>query len=138
MQIEDCFGEADHFISYSGPNVPRDWNTEAFFYGRYTLTMQVEVKTDSAFSEITEVVGEPKFYLREVREILRVPDGTPSEARFAGEWRFGKDDWKKVHDAKGDFSVIGIAIKKDQPVQDFEGYAKAVKEPRIRVRPGDE
>ena len=32
-QINDLFGDADHFISYSGPNVPQEWNTEVFFGG---------------------------------------------------------------------------------------------------------
>src|ERR1700722_16451284 len=55
MQIETCFGEADHFISYSGPNVPQNWNTDIFIYGKYELTMQVVVRTDPGFSDIVEV-----------------------------------------------------------------------------------
>src|SRR5271167_2861413 len=65
MQVEALFGEADHFISYSGPYVPQDWNTEVFFCGRYELSMQVDVETNSAFSEVTKVVGELRFYLSE-------------------------------------------------------------------------
>ena len=136
LQIEQLFGEADHFISYSGPYVPQDWNTEVFFYGRYTLTMQVEVKTNSAFSEITEVVGTPKFFLVEVKELTEVlPDGTPLGARFSNDWRFGVNDWKKIYDAKGDFSVIGITIKKDQPIEGFGSFARGIKKLRFPVRP---
>ena len=134
MQVEQLFGEADHFISYSGPYVPQEWNTEVFFYGRYELTMQVQVKTNSAFSEVTEVVGEPKFYLHEVKEIRGADAG---EARYngSGQRTFGLTEWKKIYNAKGDFSVIGITIHKDQPVDNFDRFAKGVKEPRIRVRP---
>ena len=33
-EIENLLGEADHFISYSGPDVRQDWNTEVYFAGR--------------------------------------------------------------------------------------------------------
>jgi len=139
MQVERLFGEADHFISYSGPHVPQNWYTEVFFYGRYVLTMQVEVKTNSAFSEVTEVVGEPKFYLVEVKEIEGVsPDGTGwpgASFNGSGQRTFGLTDWKKIYDAKGDLSVIGITIHKDQPVDNFDFYVRATKAPRIQVRP---
>jgi hypothetical protein len=135
MQIEKWFGEADHFISYSGPNVQQHWYTEVFFDGRYVLTMRVDVRTSPAFSDIIEVPGEPEFFLHEVEE---VSDESGTGAKFTKEWRFGRNDWKKVNDANGDFSVIGITIKKNQPVQHFEAYARGQKEPRIRVRPGDD
>jgi hypothetical protein len=134
MQVERLFGEADHFISYSGPNVKQDWNTVVFFYGRYELTMQVDVKTNAAFSEVTEVVGEPKFYLLEIKEITGADAGG---ARYNGSAQrtFGLTDWKKLYDAKGDFSVLGITIHKDRPVDNFDRFVRGVKEPRIRVRP---
>jgi hypothetical protein len=74
-QIEDLLGEADHFISYSGANVPQEWNTEVFFGGRYVLTMQIVVETSFDFSKVTKVKGEPKFYLSEVAQVDRDPNG---------------------------------------------------------------
>jgi hypothetical protein len=137
MQIEKLFGEADHFISYSGPGVRQDWNTEVFFRGRYTLTMQVDVKTEPAgaeFSKVTSVVGEPKFFLHEVSKVTLSPSGSV-ETDFSKEWKFGLNDWKKLVDANGDFSAIGITIKKDQPVENFPKYVDGERSPRIKVRP---
>lgn len=64
MQVERLFGEADHFISNSGPKLPQYWTTQVFLYRRYELMMQVEVRTNSTFSEVTEVVREPEFFGR--------------------------------------------------------------------------
>jgi hypothetical protein len=135
LQIESLFGEADHFISYSGPYVPQDWQTVVFFDRRYTLSMNVDVKTNRAFSEITEVIGEPKFILNEVCEVDVPPDGKGVGAEFSGDWKFSLTDWKKVYQANGDFSVIGIKIKKDQPVKSFDAYVNCQRAPRIQVRP---
>ncbi len=138
LQIEKLFGDSDHFISYSGPNVGQDWNTEVFFGGRYTLTMQVDVKTDSSgpgFSKITSVVGKPTFYLNELRSIDISPDGSASGAESANGWQFDADKWAKVVEAKGDFSVIDITLKKDAPLKGFKEYVKAVRAPRIQVHP---
>jgi len=134
MQIERLFGEADHFISYSGPEVSQDWNTVAFFGGRYILTMQVEIETNASFSEVTNVLGEPKFYLWEIGQVIVSPRGGV-EGKFAGSWTFGLKEWKKVVEAGGDFSAVGIIIKKDQPVKSFDAYVKGQREPRVRVRP---
>ena len=69
-QIEDLLGEADHLISYSGPNVPQDWTTLVYFGERYQLGMKVVVEVSDDFSAITKVKGEPKFYFF---ELSRVP-----------------------------------------------------------------
>ncbi len=134
LQIESLFGEADQYISYNGPYAPQKWNTEAYFSGRYTLSMEVEVETNSAFSEITKVVGEPRFFLWEADQIIIQPNGQP-ETRFSPGWQFGLSDWKKVVAAKGDLSVIRITIKENQPVQNFDAYIQGERRPRIKVRP---
>jgi hypothetical protein len=135
MEMEKLFGEGDHFISSPGPTGTRDWNSVVYFGGRYTLTMQVEVKTDADFGKITDVVGKPLFVLEEARRIIRSPSGTTTGASFSNDWKFGVDDWKKVVDAKGDFGVIGIKTRNDEPLEGFDAYVKAVRAPRIRVRP---
>ncbi len=136
-EIEDLLGEADHFISYSGPGVKQDWNTEVHFAGRYCLTMQVDVKVDSSFSKIVEVIGEPKFFLAEFTRVEvdadgRVGAGSDHPSQYA---EFGVREWNKVVQAKGDFSVVGVPIKKHQPVPNFEKYVEATRRPRIQVRP---
>ncbi len=134
LQIESLFGEADQFISYSGPYVPQKWNTVAYFDGRYILSMEVEVETNSEFSEITKVVGEPHFFLWEADQIVIEADGQP-DTKYSRDLRFGLSDWKKVFAAKGDFSVIGITIKKDQPLANWDAYVRGWSGPRIKVRP---
>ena len=126
MEMEKLFGEGDHFISSPGPTGTRDWNSEVYFGGRYTLTMQVEVKTDADFAKITDVVGKPLFVLTEARRIVKSPSGTMG-ADFSNDWKFGIDDWKKVFDAKGDFGVIGIKTRKDEPLEGFDAYVKAMR-----------
>lgn len=74
LQIEACFGEADHFISSPDKHGNCTWNTEVYFGARYCLTMQVEVKMKDDFSEILKVVSSPQFYIimRRVRSSIMV------------------------------------------------------------------
>ena len=133
-EIEALLGDSDHFISYNGSlEVGQDWNTEVYFDGRYCLTMQVEVRTDRRFSKIVKVLGEPKFYLEEIARVE--VNGDRILARNGQHFQFGPKEWAKVVKAKGDFSVIGIKLKRNQPVQDFDKYAKAMRDPRVQVHP---
>ncbi len=134
LEIEALYGEADHFISYSGPNVDKKWRTEVFFDGRYILTMEIVVKTNQSFNEVIEVVGEPSFFLSEASEII-VPKERGVETTFSGDWKFGLEEWRTLFKAKGDFSAIGIILKKNQPVNNFESYVESKKRLRVRVRP---
>jgi hypothetical protein len=74
--MEEQFGTADHFITHFGSRgkTTNRWNTEVFFGGRYTLTMQVDVHVDYDKNQI-EVVGEPVFYLVEAESIDVFDDG---------------------------------------------------------------
>jgi hypothetical protein len=137
-QIEDLLGEADHFISYSGPNVPQDWNTVVRFGGRYELAMQVVVETSFDFSEVTKVKGEPRFYFYEVSRIVHYPNGKfGCYYNGASERHFGRAEWRKVVAAKADFSVIGIRLKRGPSVPDFEKFVRAVRRDAVRVSPYD-
>jgi hypothetical protein len=137
-QIEDLLGEADHFISYSGPSVPQEWNTEVHFGGRYVLTMQVVVETSFGFSDVTAVKGEPRFYFSEVSRVVRGPN-RQCGAFFDGnsERHFGRAEWRKIVAANGDFSAIGIKLKRGPPVPDFDRYVRAIRKDRVRVAPDD-
>jgi hypothetical protein len=52
VEFEELFpGKTDHFITHFGFNrhggdKTNTWNSEAYFSGRYSLTMQIEVKVD--------------------------------------------------------------------------------------------
>lgn len=132
-QIEELFGESDHFIGYHGDrSIGNDWNTEVHFYGRYALTMQVDVKMPTDFNQVEAVLGEPKFYLIEVGKVRKSDTGQIG-ANIVNDFKFNLDDWKKVYKAKGDFGVIGLDIKKGQPVKDFDLYVQATRKDRPRV-----
>ncbi len=130
-EIEELLGQADHFISYQGSTPV--WNTEVYFGGRYSLTMQVIVKVDKEFGKILEVVGEPKFYLVETERVVQ--QGAVFAAYAADDFKFGLSEWRKVVAAKGDFSAIGIHLKRNQPVANFDRFVEGMRRPRIQVRP---
>ncbi|HZZ71645.1 MAG TPA: hypothetical protein VFE24_05290 [Pirellulales bacterium] len=136
LEIERLLGTADHFISNNGGGLPRQWNTEVYFEGRYSLAMQVEVKTDNASTTITNVIGTPKFYVHEVKRVTVSADGVV-QTSFRDQWDFGIEEWKKVIAAKGDFSVIGIKILHNQPINDFDAYVAGQRRSRVIVRPID-
>jgi len=134
-QIEQLLGESDHFISYHGSrSLGQEWNTEVFFADRYELAMQVEVKVDYWFSEVLEVVGEPKFYLAEITSV-DYDNGGVGANMLGIHSEFGPKEWAKVYQAKGDFSVIGIQLKKNAPVPRFEEYVRATRRDCVQVRP---
>ncbi|REJ92439.1 MAG: hypothetical protein DWQ34_13000 [Planctomycetota bacterium] len=126
-QMEELFDDCRHSIKYTGRNSVSTWHAEAYFGGRYQLTMQVPVRIES--STRGEVTGEPKFYLIEVRSIHHYgSDGRPGATIEQGnDWPypFSAEDWAKVYEAGGDFSVIGINLKTDEPVKGFDDWANA-------------
>lgn len=129
LQIEEVFGEADHFIDYSGPRP--QWNTGVRFDGRYELTMQVNLKVDRWNGKIVSVDGEPEFFLHEVNEIRE------DSVRYdvSAQRQFGTDQWNQIFAARGDLSPVGIERKKNRPVPGFDDYVRRVSESRTRIRP---
>ncbi len=117
-QIDDLIGPAWHSTSNcQQPNIV-EWHTEALFAGRYELIMWVKAEVDRQFGRISKVIGEPRFSLGEVSRV---------EGRGASyqQWHeFGAEKWEKVVKAKGDFSVIGIRLDRDNPVRGFAEYKK--------------
>lgn len=136
-QVEGLLGDSDHTISYSGSrSVGNDWHTKVFFKGRYVLTMQVPVRMGYNFNEVLEVLDEPTFYLSEVSEVTFHGSGNIVGASFeSNDWPypFSLEDWEKVYQADGDFFVIGIHLKDNQPVKDFEKYVQAKRRNIVKV-----
>ena len=73
VEFESLFpGETDHFVTQYGFNRyvgdrTNTWNSEAYFAGRYSLTMQVEVVVDYKDNSVMRA-GTPKFYLERLTE----------------------------------------------------------------------
>ncbi len=131
-QMEELFGDSDHFITHYGmQDGPLTWNSEVHFGGRYSLTMQVKVQVDY---EQNKVIGEteaPRFFLREIEEVSLI-DGGRHLARIGMNKNFGIDEWRKVVEAQGDLSVIGIELN-EQEVEHFESFVRGVRRPRDRI-----
>lgn len=138
VQFDEVFGKdnVDHFISHSGTRKAGNvWTSTVNFGGRYELSMQIPVKMGRSFDEVLTVQGSPMFVLMEISEIS-LENGVSGRMNSSFEKQYGHFDaakWKKVYEAKGDFSVIGIPLKKDQPVVGFDEYVAASRRDRIRV-----
>ena len=131
-QMETLFGEGDHFITYYGvDSKPKLWNSEVFFGGRYKLTLQVEVEINYWKHKIVKIVSPPKFYLLEVDSTIRDNVGTGSISSRG--WELAETQWEKLVEAKGDWSVIDIPVKTNDPVARFEDYVKGQREPRDKI-----
>lgn len=133
-QIEELFGNSDHFIGHHGDrSLGNDWSTVAYFYDRYVLTMKVDVKVPYSFDKVETILSEPRFTLNEVEKVTFHSGGDVVGASFGAQHRFSLKDWKKLYEANGDFSVIGIDVKKDRPVKDFGKYVVGKRDDRIQV-----
>ncbi|SRR5258706_3553861 len=132
-EMETLFGDGDHFIThYNMSPGPKTWNTEVFFGGRYVLTLQVDVEVAYSKREVGKVVGTPMFFLHEVESVAIGPTGA-YDTRFSRNWNFGEAKWKTLVSTKGDWSSIGIKVKTNSPVENFDYYVKHLRAPRIQV-----
>jgi hypothetical protein len=131
--METLFGDGDHFITHYGfDSNPKPWNTEVFFAGRYTLTLQVDVTIDYDRHLVKTNVAPPIFYLHEVAKILRGPKSVEG-AEFSGQWVLDESKWEKLVDAKGNWSAIGVDLKTNSPVSGFSDYVQQSRSPRVKI-----
>jgi hypothetical protein len=132
-EMEALFGEGDHFVTHYGFSPgPKKWNTEIFFGGRYTLTLQVDVDIDYKGHTIRSNVAPAKFYLWEVGALIRGARGVEG-ADIAGQWIFDEAKWKRLVQAKGDWSAIGIPVNTNSPIEGFDDYVKGCRSPRVNI-----
>ena len=133
-QMEALFGEGDHFVVHYGfDSEPKEWQTVVYFGGRYQLGMAVDVAIDYTNKTIVKATTPAKFYLWELGKVETLPDGRVS-TDFGGGWELDEAQWSKLVAAKGDWSVLGISLKKNDPVPGFDDYVKGEREPRVRVK----
>ena len=132
-EMEALFGEGDHFITHYGfkPG-PKEWTTEVFFGGRYTLSLKVDVDVDYKTQTIKTSVSTPKFYLFEVGSVQRGARGVEG-ADISNQWILDEAKWKKLVQAKGDWSVLEIPVKTNSPVQDFDEYVRGLRAPVVKI-----
>ena len=133
VQMEELFGDADHFIThFAADGAPKTWNTEVFFGGRYSLTMTVDVLIDARTNSVKQV-GTPKFYLVGADKVTILPDGREMADYAGDEHWLSMADWAKVYASKGDFSKIGISLKSDS-VANFDRLVSGIRKDREPIR----
>jgi hypothetical protein len=132
--MEELFGDMDHFISHFGfSQETNNWHSEVYLYGRYRLQMTVKVKVDYK-NKTVEQVGEPQFGIFESDRIYDVYEPGDKMGEDVGNQRlFGAKEWDEIYANRGDFSVIGFPLIKDDPVEGFEEFVAGVRKPRLKV-----
>ena len=100
-------------------------------YGRYTLTMGIRFKMSPDQKTITSF-KEPGFHMQEVESVKITPvAGYPAGqahiqfTTFLAEFEHDKFKTLKAH--KGDFSTIGVTVRKDTPIENFDRVWKPEK-----------
>lgn len=121
--FKNRFPDSRHFISYiTGKDGRTTWNSKTPIFGRYVLQMRVPARIDRDTLKV-HLDAEPAFELKEVTAITALPDGR-QQVFYGKNVTFTAADWKRLEAANGDFEVLGIKLKKDQPIEGFSDYSK--------------
>ena len=129
LEMEKQFPKTEHMlIMYGGTgSTQHEWQTVAFFGGRYELTMTVNVILSSDGKKILKVDGEPKFYLSVCQKIL--DDGGGATYIGSRDQQFGLQKWNEFRDS-------GFALNTLDPAHDgstlpsFDAFADIVQQNR--------
>jgi hypothetical protein len=116
------------YIAYRDPNSPVRWCLSAGLYKRYLLIMKIDIVYAKINPETEEIISpgsheEPVFSLREVIfvEAPLTLFGPRCASAYDEEVKtLTADEWKKLVKADGDFGVLGIELKKNEPIPNFE------------------
>jgi hypothetical protein len=120
MEITPGDGQWNWISYFDGYGGKPHWNSFARLHGRYKLKMQFDIEINYRRRDFKRI-SEPRFYVLEVIEV-EVPSSPQYGigCKFGDSFTFGLDDWKTLVKNKGDFSSIGIELKKDSPVDNFD------------------
>jgi hypothetical protein len=114
--------QAQHVIThYSGTKGPTYWTSKAGIHGRYVLSVSFPIDFADAGRIKPTRTGEPVFRLVEMSEIRVGTDGSLEGSGFTKtQLTFGPEGWRRLVEAGGDLSVLGIKVVTDQPLEHFE------------------
>jgi len=130
QEIDRLFPDkTQHFIGHTG-GVFR-WNSEVLLHDRYVLTMQAIIEVNPSFTEVQRFIEEPKFYLVEIGTIRKTPSGQWNTIGVSQEI-FGIHKWNMLVAANGDFRSIGIELKKNQPIVNFDLVHEEIRNQRMQ------
>ena len=75
-----------------------------------------DVRVDRVSGRVIEVLGEPRFHLREIGAITEIGAGPSRQISYDMDHKFGLAEWHQVVGCTGDFSAIGIQLDRDVAV----------------------
>ena len=81
--------------------------------------MVINIELSATRTELVKY-EDAKVYLVEYTKIKKLANGGLSIKSHGIQHHFGVDEWNKIYEAKGDFNVLGIELKKDHPVNGIE------------------
>jgi hypothetical protein len=120
-QFAALFPGAYHFIThYSGTKGPSYWNSKAGLHGRYIVTLTFPIEFDATRTHPRRT-GPAAIFLKEVSEVRTRADGTVDGTSYTTkQFKFGIEEWERVVKSGGDWSVLGIQMITDKPIEHFE------------------
>jgi hypothetical protein len=132
-EVESLFGatNVDHFISEFGSK-SAIWNSVTYFFGRYTLSLEVPISIDYENCKLNRVTGAAAIQINETIKVEISTSGIAG-ATEKGQWRLDENKWKRLVNSGGDWSVIGVPILTNSPVKGFNEFVRQGREP-IRNR----
>jgi hypothetical protein len=131
-QMNRQYREVDHFITHYGfGDQPLQWQSKAYFEGRFSLACLVDVEVSYWRDTVTQV-GEPRFILHALRSI----DPSDLTGTYEGNLQreFGKAEWEKFVNSGFDLTTLGIPKKEIRPIPNWEAYVQGWRKdvPKIR------
>lgn len=119
-EMELLFKGCEHQSDKQPESTNCIWHSSVYVHKRYELLLTVPVELNADLSKIVKS-GEPKFTFQEnifyIDKFYTDNDPDRISYRITNHVFFSRDKWKQIVKAKGDFSVLGITIKTNQPVR---------------------
>jgi hypothetical protein len=123
-QFQELFpGSHNSYAYYAGVKNTPELQCQTLLYGRYELTLQIEVKFDDQRTKVVSY-GDPAFSLEEIESVTFFDDGRVGIRNGDLHHRFGAKEWGQVYQAHGEFSALGLKPVKDKPVPNLEAWWK--------------
>ena len=118
-EFRDLFADSRcEYSYYTGQYGSPTLTCKTLLHQRYVFAVQVNVKFDDTRTKVVSY-AEPVFDLWEV-ESVQIIDGGGGHIRYGElQRKFGAQEWKKIREGKGDFSVVGVNLAKGKPVSDI-------------------
>lgn len=110
-----------HFITYfDGYGGSPIWNSFAKMHGRYKIKMKFDIEINRR-ARTFEPKSPVTVYISEVTGVRLPSSGTGYGSCDYGEgFTLSSDDWDTVMKNNGDFSSVGVILKKDAPIENFD------------------